>query len=105
MGLVDFLVLGLAAWRLTSLLVNEDGPWNIFARFRHWVGVRFNEKSEPYGTNFLADGLTCVWCTSVWVGVCLTVWWAANEWLTPLLCLPFALSTLSILVQKITGDD
>jgi hypothetical protein len=63
----------LASWRLANLLVNEDGPWAVFARLRYRVGIR---KIPGYSTNgveamtiassTLAQGLTCVWCVSVW---------------------------------------
>lgn len=58
----------LITWRITSMLVNEDGPADIFARLRDWLGVRYGEVSQPYGTNGVANALCCVWCTSIWVG-------------------------------------
>lgn len=105
MGLMDFLVLGLATWRLTSLLVKEDGPWDVFARFRSWVGVRFNAQSEPYGDTFLGSLLVCVWCTSVWVGGYLAMAYLINPSVTAILSLPFALSAFTIFIQKMVGDD
>jgi hypothetical protein len=74
-GPVDFVVLSLACWRLTSLLVQEDGPWFLFARLRHVLGVRYDERSEPYGLNVVAEGITCIWCASIWVAalLCLLV--------------------------------
>lgn len=105
MGLMDFLVLGLATWRLTSLLVKEDGPWDLFARFRSWAGVKFDARSEPYAATFLGSLLTCVWCTSVWVGSFLTLSWMLAPLITRFLSMPFALSTLAIFIQKAMGDD
>ena len=34
MSLTIFFYLSLAAWRLASLVANEDGPWQIFKRIR-----------------------------------------------------------------------
>lgn len=44
----------LAVWRLTSLLVNEEGPGGTL--------VVLQELSRRYG-----GPLECFWCTSVWV--------------------------------------
>ena len=68
------LVIGvLACWRVSLLLTQETGPWEILARLRDRVGVHYNEYHECEGTNELAKALCCVYCTSVWVSVILTV--------------------------------
>jgi len=64
----------LAAWRLAHMLVNEDGPWAIFSRLRYWAGLRLVAVKGEDGrvhvsrvaANTLAEGLSCVWCVSVW---------------------------------------
>ncbi len=48
---MDILILMLATWRISSLLVDENGPFDIFAELRYRVGVRFDKQSKPYGTN------------------------------------------------------
>jgi hypothetical protein len=66
---VRLLFLVLATWRATSLLVNEDGPFEAFAKFRYWAGVRYDSvRGVWYGENTFAEGLTCVWCVSLWTG-------------------------------------
>jgi hypothetical protein len=67
-GLIEYALVVLAAWRVTSLLVREDGPFDLLARFRYLIGVRYNELSEPYGTNVVASAFACTWCLSVWIG-------------------------------------
>lgn len=70
-SLFEFALLVLAAWRITSLISQEDGPWDMFAKFRNVVGVRYDEYSQP--TKFegrfawFAKGIICMWCASVWV--------------------------------------
>lgn len=77
---MKLVLLGLATWRLSSLLVNEDGPLNVFARLRDAAGVnREGELSQ------LATLLSCVWCTSIWVAAAL---YALARW-------PFVLYTLA----------
>ena len=97
MGLV---ILGLAVWRVSSLLVNEEGPWELFARLRHRLGVRYDVRSKPIGTTMVSKALTCVWCTSVWVGTGGGVFYLLAPRLTMALCLPLALSAVAILVNK-----
>jgi hypothetical protein len=74
MNALTFLLTVLAAWRVASLLVNEDGPGAICARLRLRAGisyvVRQNGAGQPEAMRvahgWLAEGLTCVWCVSVW---------------------------------------
>ena len=100
MTLLELIVLGLATWRLASLLSHEDGPWHVFAWIRQAAGVRYDEMSEPYGVNQVAKGLLCLWCCSVWIGAALAVlWWLAPD-ITFLLCLPLALSAGAVVVEE-----
>jgi len=61
----------LACWRLSSLIVFEDGPFDIFGKLRNAAGVRYTEDTTPYGTNVVSEAMTCLWCTSVWVALLL----------------------------------
>ena len=63
---MKFVLLVLATWRITSMVVREDGPFSAFARLRKLIGVRYDAHSVAYGTNTLAEGILCVWCASVW---------------------------------------
>lgn len=97
---MEFLILMLATFRITSLLVDEDGPLSLFSRFRQLVGVRVDKNGETYGKNVIATGLTCLWCTSVWVGIA----WAIAYFFSPngtiLIAMPLALSSGAILVSR-----
>jgi len=91
----------LATWRLSSLLVHEDGPWNLLVKFRDLVGVDYDTFNEAYGKNVLAEMLTCVWCTSPWMAALLYA--ASHLWPEVLtwVMFPLALSTLAIIVERI----
>jgi len=53
---IRFILAALATWRVSHLLVSEDGPWNLIARLRRWLG------------NGVAGQLMdCFGCTSMWV--------------------------------------
>lgn len=97
--MLDFLILIGATWRLTSLLVWEDGPFEVFARLRHLLGVRYDDRSQSYGTNWLAKGVICPACASVWFGVLWAIaylLWRDSAWIA----LPLALSAGAIALEK-----
>ena len=66
--MVRFIILALATWRISSLLCDEDGPWNVFSKLRNKVGVKYNEQNELYASNEIAKIFTCLWCISYLVG-------------------------------------
>jgi len=100
---LEFLVLALATWRLTSLLVWEDGPFEVFAKLRHRLGVRYDEMSQPYGSNWFAKGVVCPACASVWFG---TMWGIAYLLWNPTwyIAFLFALSAGAIIVESLIAD-
>ena len=65
----------LATWRLTSLLVYEEGPFGCFYHLRRLVGIIHDDDKDPVGDNgsFLAGLLKCFDCTSVWVSTLLVL--------------------------------
>jgi hypothetical protein len=76
--LLSLIETALAAWRLANMLVNEDGPFAIFARLRYQVGIRKIPSVQAadvtvitVSASTLAQGLTCVWCVSVWAAMLL----------------------------------
>jgi hypothetical protein len=59
--MVEFLVLALAVWRVSRLIVQEEGPFSAFERIRHRLGV---DRQETWWHR----GLACVGCISFWLG-------------------------------------
>lgn len=103
-----FLIAYLAVYRLTFMLNSEDGPGDIFGRLRTRVGVRYDEHSHPYGTNWIAEGVLCFYCLSVWVGfgvtaLLLIAWLAGHVDIALFALLPFALSGGAIFLKKWAG--
>lgn len=98
--MISYLILALATWRISSLLVNEFGPYKILERLRFWLGVRYDEDLNRHGNNEFAELFTCIWCLSVWVGLAMTMafWLLPN--LTTWLAMPFAFSAVAILIDK-----
>lgn len=67
MSIELLIVAFLAIYRLTLMLNSEPGPGDIFGRFRTFIGVRFDQYSNPIATNWVAEGVLCFYCLSVWI--------------------------------------
>lgn len=103
-----FIVAFLAVYRLTYMLSSESGPADIFGRFRARAGVRFDQYSKPYGTNWFSEGILCFYCLSVWVGfgaaaLLALAWLAGYIQVAVIILLPFALSGGAIFLKKWLG--
>ena len=96
------IVYGLAIWRVSSLFVNEKGPWNVFLRLRILAGIQHDDNGTAYGIpdTFLAGVLSCIWCCSVWVGFFWTALWLVSSDTSLKLAVPFAFSALAILIDS-----
>ncbi len=100
MSISTFFYLSLAAWRLASLISNEDGPWMMFKRFRllaeRWCNnYRF---CREFGLYELVE---CEWCNSVWIGVGLTLLYLGIGNTILYLAMPLALSTVAIIIKSV----
>jgi hypothetical protein len=106
MSFIQFTIVALAVWRISSFLVDENGPWSFMDRFRHSVGVRQDELTGLwYGETHLADLLTCVWCTSFWVAILASLAYLIAPETTVWLSLPFALSAVACIISEMVDDD
>jgi hypothetical protein len=83
---IDLVVLGLATWRLSYMLVNEQGPFKVFNFVRYWF-------------NF-GGLLACIYCTSVWVALVLG---AIHVFVTTYLSWLLAVSGLAMMLRSYTG--
>lgn len=77
----------LATWRLTHLIVAEDGPWEVVARLRRGAGG-----------GFLGQLMDCFYCSSIWVALPFAFWWG-DAWMTRIVAWP-ALSGGAILLER-----
>lgn len=82
---LDLLLLALATWRLTSLLVQENGPAGT---------LKWAREHLPHG-----GVLDCIWCCSIWCAALLVVVYGYVQWPVWIL----AVSAGAILYDKWTA--
>ena len=56
--LIDYLTCTFAVWRITHLIVAEDGPWDALVRLRALLG-----------DSALGRAMDCFYCSSIWVSL------------------------------------
>lgn len=84
--LVEIFLLSLATWRLSYMLVEEQGPAKVFNFMRY---------------HFPLGGVwRCIYCTSIWVAIGLD---ALYRWGCPNPIDIFALSGLAMILRAYTG--
>ena len=103
---LDFLVLGLAAWRLSAMLSYERGPFRSFLLLRRAIGIWPASEDDPSpniwnADNELANVVACVWCLGVWISVALAVAYVLAGSIVTLLAMPFALAAVVVIVEKV----
>lgn len=102
MNTIDLFVFGLATWRVSSLLVNERGPFDVFLRFRRMAGITHDPEGrvEIIPDGFLPGVLSCVWCASIWVGFLWIMFYTLLQGVAYFLGYAFALSALAIVMDR-----
>ena len=117
---LDALILITATWRLTEMITNEEGAWGIFEYIRNRAGVvtvetiDYDDNDKEYIYNTILDshlqptrlsrGITCHYCTSVWVATILLLFYLLTLSLfysdAVLLLTPLSISTVSIFLNE-----
>ena len=103
---IELLILSIAVWRVSHLLLDENGPKDIFGRLRIWAGAeeilddgsREVIVSPPDGS--LAQLFQCIWCLSVWLGMAAAVSYLLCPHATVAVALPFFLSGVAVLIEE-----
>lgn len=70
--MVELLRLGLATYRLTSLVVKEAGPFDMFVHFRSWAGV-YDIGSDGKPLTVFGKMVECPYCFGLWMAILLTL--------------------------------
>lgn len=64
--LFELVKLTLAVFRLTELIVKDDGPYDLSSRLRRYAGKNAS-KSIHHKT--FADAIHCKYCTGIWFAI------------------------------------
>ncbi len=105
MNLQNLTILGLGIWRISSLFVQEDGPFDVFIRFRERLGFHEDLSLDaviPPDT-FWGGLFSCVWCLSLWISAIIGVAWIFYPAIVLNVMVVFALSTMAIIVNRVTA--
>jgi hypothetical protein len=92
--MMTLIIGGLVTWRVAHMFVKEQGPLGVFLRLRAYLAA----KQQSIGGMF--DMISCVACTSVYVGAFVALWFVADAvtWVTYSL----AFSALAIILENLT---
>ncbi len=99
--MLDLLVMALATWRLSFLIVREDGPLDVFRRIRSKVGIIHHDDGSiaSIPERQMAKLFGCLNCISLWVALMVWIVW---QFLPPAIWI-VSLSGLAILLDGICG--
>lgn len=89
---IALLIITLAVWRITHLLSQEDGPFDLVIKFR-----------KLFGQGFFGNLLDCFYCLSIWISLPFGLW-QGNDWKEKLLYW-LAFSGASCLLEKATDKN
>ena len=95
-----YVLYALAIWRVSSMLVQEEGPGDIFVKLRHKVGVQHDMHNRAYGESFISKLFTCVVCMSVWISTFFVIGDKIQGGLMRSASIPLALSTGAIIINR-----
>lgn len=82
-----FILLTLAVYRVSQLLVYDDGPFDLVFKFRDWAGVYDRNETGEAQSHF-GKFFSCIYCVGFWLAFFATfvisvstssfvLWWLA----------------------------
>jgi hypothetical protein len=97
---VDLTVAAIATWRITHMLLYENGPFRLFRKLRERFGVVYADADSSEVVSFQYEITTCPWCLSVWVAAAVTLLQLLSskvQWLW----LPFTYSAAAVAINRL----
>lgn len=88
---MTLIIYALACWRVSHLIVHEDGPADMILLSRAYLSGR-----SPVFKSLLS----CVWCVSIWVAILIVTADALYPEITERAALIFALSALAVIIER-----
>lgn len=106
MNTKELLLASVATWRLSHMLLKENGPFNIFRRARQELGITYYPESNEIA-EYKYEITVCIWCLSMWVGGFITLSYRLFGSATSWAIIPYVLSAFSAswdrLLHRIEG--
>lgn len=110
--LITVLLISIANWRISNMVQYEDGPFDIFIKFRNLIGLTkvedlplneqllYPEDEFVHDGNFFAKLVECIWCLSIWVGFGLSLYLGLTKIIKKpwILIYTFVSSAITILI-------
>lgn len=96
---LEFVIACLACFRLSHLLVLEDGPFALAYKLRIKTGIEYDYKGEVSSYPDW-NPLHCIWCTSIYVAPIVFISWyyVSAFWIV------LAISAVVGLIHSIVGE-
>lgn len=93
--LLQIFLSALAVWRISNIIIYEDGPFFVFKKLRFWIGAEdfFGEPTEE--PNTIQKLFQCIWCLSIYVSIPF-----AFNIVPDFITLIFAISALALYANK-----
>lgn len=94
-------VLSLAVWRISHLLMVESGPFRIFVHLRKLMGIEHDADDEPnlWPNTYFGQMFECPYCLTMNLAIVFGLLWIFFPTITLYIALPFAISTMALLVN------
>jgi hypothetical protein len=93
MGIIPIIVGGLITWRLSNMLIKQNGPLYVFTRLRAFLAAKRKV------TGGLYDILTCMSCVSMLFGAVTALW--VSESLFTWLAYTLTFSAIATLLEAL----
>ena len=73
---IKLLLMGLATWRLSIMLMYEPGPFRLLLKGRERLDI-VHDGEGPIGWPDTMPGVmfSCLGCMSIWIGACIFLLW------------------------------
>ena len=87
-----YFILVIVTWRVTHLISNEDGPFEIIFKLR-----------QISGNSFFGKLMDCFYCLSIWIGFLLSIY-ISNQ-VIEIIFFTLYFSGTSIIIEKLTNKN
>lgn len=89
--MILFILVSLATWRITYMLINESGPFNIFIKLNNYIIATRKQ--------FLINLFSCFYCLSIWVSFFMSI--GIYRTFTEILLNTLACSAVAIIINEV----